>query len=56
MIIKSPNKLVEDTKKSSTYVFLAGPIQGAPNWQNTLPEINGVTRELSVREKSNFRY
>ena len=53
MIIKSPNKLVEDTKKSSTYVFLAGPIQGAPNWQNTLPEINGVTWISPRRDKVN---
>ncbi len=55
MIIACPNKLPE--KKSSWYVFLAGPIQGAPEWQNTLPDIPGVTF-LSPRRDSydNFNW
>ena len=41
MIIKSPNQLPEI--KNSWYVFLAGPIQGAPEWQNELPDLPNVT-------------
>lgn len=53
MIITSPNQLPEI--KNSWYVFLAGPIQGAQEWQNSLPEIPGVTY-LSPRrdDYSNF--
>ena len=42
MIINSPRNLITD-KKSSNYVFLGGPIQGAPNWQETLPNVSGIT-------------
>ena len=41
MIIKSPSQLPEI--KDSWYVFLAGPIQGAPEWQNELPDLPNVT-------------
>lgn len=53
MIVKSPNQLAEI--KKDWYVFLAGPIQGASEWQNTLPNIPGVTY-LSPRrdDYSNF--
>lgn len=35
-MIKSPSPFVEDGKKKDLpYVFLAGPIQGAPDWQET---------------------
>lgn len=30
-------------KKKDTWVFLGGPIQGAPGWQETVPGIQGVT-------------
>lgn len=30
-------------KKEDTWVFLGGPIQGAPEWQETVPDIQGVT-------------
>ena len=40
MIIKCPNSFEGNTNKWK--VFLAGPIQGAPNWQNTLPELDNV--------------
>lgn len=44
-------------KKTNWYVFLAGPIQGAPKWQFDMPMINGVTW-LSPRRASydNFDY
>lgn len=35
-------------------VFCAGPVQGAPDWQNTMPEIEGITW-FSPRRK-NFDY
>lgn len=55
MIITSPNQLPEI--KNSWYVFLAGPIQGAPEWQNSLPEIPGVTYLSPRRENcSNFNW
>lgn len=40
-IISCPKSLenLTDTIK----IFCAGPIQGAPDWQHSLPEINGVT-------------
>lgn len=37
MIIKCPDQLPQ--KKDSWYVFLAGPIQGAPEWQNEAPKL-----------------
>lgn len=40
-IIYAPEPLPQ--RKEETYVFLGGPIQGAPDWQNTVPEIQGVT-------------
>lgn len=42
MMIKSPNQLCPE-KKDSVYVFLCGPIQGAPDWQSEVPDIEGVT-------------
>lgn len=39
-MITSPENLHK--KKTKIYVFCAGPIQGAPDWQNNLPEIEGV--------------
>ena len=33
-MIQSPSEIIEGKRKSTTYVFLAGPIQGAPNWQS----------------------
>lgn len=55
MIVKSPNKLPE--RKRDWYVFLAGPIQDAPDWQNTIENIEGVTF-LSPRRESyeNFNW
>lgn len=41
-VITSPEQLATE-KKNTTYVFLAGPIQDAPNWQNTLPDLPGIT-------------
>lgn len=40
MLIKCPNSFEGNTDKWK--VFLAGPIQGAPNWQSTLPELDNV--------------
>ena len=40
MIIKCPNSFEGNTDKWK--VFLAGPIQGAPNWQFELPELDNV--------------
>ena len=42
MMIKSPDQLCPE-KKDSVYVFLCGPIQGAPDWQSEVPDIEGVT-------------
>jgi len=44
-------------KKTNWYVFLAGPIQGAPEWQFNMPEIDGITW-LSPRRASykDFNY
>ena len=54
-IIRCPNEL--PTSKQQWYVFLAGPIQGAPEWQNSIDMIPGVTF-LSPRRVSydNFNY
>jgi hypothetical protein len=41
-MIKAVENLVGGKKKDKIYVFLAGPIQGAPDWQNSVPEISGV--------------
>ena len=49
MTINCPKELPK--KKSSWYVFLAGPIQGAPDWQNNMPEMKDVVW-LSPRRKS----
>ena len=56
IIIKSPNKLPE--RKKNWYIFLAGPILGAPEWQNQIPEINGDITLLSPRRDNydNFNY
>lgn len=55
MIINSPSR--EQLPKNKWKVFVAGPIQGAPDWQNTMPEIENVVW-LSPRRKSyeNFDY
>ena len=37
MLITSPNQLPEK-KDGKIYVFLAGPIQGAPDWQSEVPK------------------
>lgn len=50
MIIKSPEELCTG-KKDSIYVFLAGPIQGAENWQNRMPDVPGITW-ISPRRES----
>ena len=52
-IIRCPEEL--PLKRGDMWVFLAGPIQGAPDWQSSieeLPEIEGVTF-LSPRRKNN---
>ena len=56
IIIKSPKKLPE--RKKNWYIFLAGPILGAPDWQNSLPKINGDVTLLSPRRENydNFNY
>ena len=56
IIIKSPNKL--PSKKTKWYIFLAGPIQGAPEWQNQIPNINAEVILLSPRRENyeNFNY
>ena len=56
-IIKCPNEL--SCPKSDWKVFLMGPIQGAPEWQFTLPELDGVTYFSPRRESypvPNFNY
>lgn len=55
MIIKCPNELPK--KKEKWYVFLAGPIQGAPEWQNTVPNSSEIVW-LSPRRDNydNFNY
>ena len=40
MIIKCPNDFTGHTDKWK--VFLAGPIQGAPKWQDQLPDLDNV--------------
>lgn len=47
-IITSPE---EFKKKDSIYVFLAGPIQGAEDWQSKLPDLPGITW-INPRRKS----
>ena len=49
-IINSPEILIKE-KKNSTYIFLGGPIQGAPDWQKTIPNIDGITWENPKRSK-----
>ena len=55
-IIKSPNELPD--RKKNWYIFLAGPILGAPEWQNDIPKINGDVTLLSPRRDNydNFNY
>ena len=48
MIVCCPEKI---ERSKNWKVFLAGPIQGAPEWQFTLPEVPGITW-LSPRRKS----
>lgn len=56
MIITCPNDVPE--KKNKWYIFLAGPIQGAPEWQFSLPTLNPNIIWLSPRRKTykNFNY
>ena len=56
MIITCPNDVPE--KKNKWYIFLAGPIQGAPEWQFSLPTSNPNIIWLSPRRKTykNFNY
>lgn len=57
-IIKSPSLIVgEGEKKSKVYIFLGGPIQGAPSWRDSVPMIDGITwisPERENFESSNF--
>ena len=55
MIVKCPEEIKKDP--STWEVFLAGPIQGAPEWQFTLPDLPGI-RWISPRRESyeNFEY
>lgn len=55
MIVRCPIEIKKDPFKWE--VFLAGPIQGAPEWQNTLPDLSGITW-ISPRRESyeNFSY
>ena len=56
MIIKCPSKL--PSRKECWYIFLAGPIMGAPKWQFSLPTQNQKIIWLSPRREnySNFDY
>ena len=56
MIIKCPSKL--PLKKTNWYIFLAGPIQGAPKWQFSIPLNNPNITWLSPRRENrdNFIY
>lgn len=56
MIITCPNPVPE--KKTKWYIFLAGPIQGGPPWQFSLPKTNPNIIWLSPRRESysNFDY
>lgn len=56
--INAPQPLVgEGKKKDKIYVFLAGPIQGAPEWQNSMPTDLNVVYLNPRREKDpNFDY
>lgn len=49
-MITSPQNL--KIKKKSIYVFCAGPIQGAPDWQAAMPNWSDVTFINPRREKS----
>lgn len=42
-IINSPDKLCDRGKKNNTYVFLAGPIQGASDWRSKVPDLENIT-------------
>ena len=59
MIIKCPNDFMSTGKIIDWLVFLMGPIQGAPEWQNNMPELDAVTY-LSPRREfypvPNFNY
>ena len=50
MIIKCPKSVPE--KKDKWYIFLAGPISGAPEWQFTLPTKNKNIIWLSPRREN----
>lgn len=55
--INAPQPLVAKEKKDKIYVFLAGPIQGAPEWQDTVPQDLDVVYLNPRREKDpNFDY
>lgn len=55
MTLSCPQRL--ETKKTNYHVFLAGPIQGAPNWQHSIEDADNITF-LSPRRTSydNFNY
>lgn len=57
-MIRAIEDLVRETKKDKTYVFLGGPIQGAPDWQNSIPEIDGVEfinpKRSSIKDDFNY--
>ena len=42
-MICAPEELISGVKKDKIYVFLMGPIQNAPEWQFTVPDLNNVT-------------
>ena len=48
--ISSPNPLIKGVRKSETFVFLAGPIQGASKWRELVSEIPEVTWISPERE------
>ena len=60
MIIKCPNSIEVNSIKNKWKVFLAGPIQGAPEWQFEMPEYDNVVwfspRRPSTLDKSTFNY
>lgn len=41
-MICSPDNLIPGIKKHKIYVFLAGPIQGGPDWRSDIEAIDGV--------------
>ena len=54
VIIKFPNKL--PSRKNKWYIFLAGPILGAPEWQDNIPNISDEIIWLSPRGGDNYHF